>query len=152
VKVYTAVLRKEGYYYSSYGKNDAEPTIDIEKRIITAEISFIAESDGHSNQFDQLDWPVTIAFTPEMLGCIKKLEDIKLQGDNAKKDLGDVNRQIAELPHKGDAIQSALTRATLSGKLQNTADVLAIIETSVECLRLPPAVRQRLALPEPTRE
>lgn len=147
LKVYTLKLRKRNYYRSSYSKdNDAEPVIDIESKTILAE-SVFSEKDNES--IDELEVDVTIPFTAAMLEWIERLGEIKIQGDNARRDLSDVNRQLAELSHKGDQIQSALTRAHLNGHLNQTTDILSLIEKSVDCLRLPPAVVARLALPAP---
>lgn len=137
-----------GFISREYGGySEVKPAvIDIEKGEIVGKWQI---SRRQSSRVSELDKNDKIPFTPEMRELVEKLAAAKIDVDKAQADLTSVNRQIAELPHKGDAIQSALTRAHLLGQLQDTSKILDVITQSLQVISLPESVSLKMlpALP-----
>jgi len=136
----------------SYRDNEEEkrkkqkPTVDIDSKTVSAKLRLcIRHSHGNIlTHIEKLDRSEHLPFTPAMLLAVARIEETKQHHDQTVADLTAVNRQIAAMPHRGDDIQSALTRAHLTGRLTDTANIVAIIEESVERLALPASTMKAL--------
>lgn len=122
-----------GYENDSYADETARPKIDADRGEIVGELRLLTAR----NRVDELDCPVTLPFTPAMTAIQLDIRRIQAEIQELAGELGRCNRQIAELANQGDAIQSLLTRAHLSGELKEAGDILRVLEGCCKRLNLP---------------
>jgi uncharacterized protein (DUF2342 family) len=125
-------------------RNATEPVVDVEAGEIKGKIWF--NRPEMDTTIDEIDKQISVPFDAAMRETVQQLAACKAQVDEAKNTFTSVNRLIAELPHRGEQIQSALTTAHITGKLRDTSDILLVLEKQAKNLRLPAVIDEAVKL------